>query len=272
MHEDGLPRVGVLLVCKNEVKALAQTAPQLSTLKLSHPNLYELFLDGNSTDGSMELLRSLGLRAQSEGPGGLRGALDQAADHLISAGCEYILFAQPDGNCDLSAIPMLVDTCTRGAYDLVVASRYLGHAVSYDDNLVSKIGNRLFSLVASLLTGQYFTDVMVGFRMVSVRALESSKVTAPANYLRVERLFGTSLSWDPLMSVRGAFMGWKILELPVSEPPRLGGRMKRSSLRWGGAYMTQILYEGVGTRWSRCRFRQSQNEGAKHRSSNSLRT
>ena len=219
----------------------------------SDARLYELYVDGNSNDGSQELLKSLGLRVQMEGPGGLRGALDQAADHLIAAGCDYILFAQPDGNCDLAAIRELVDTCLRGSYDLVIASRYLDDAVSYDDNFVSRVGNRVFTFTVCLLAGARLTDVMVGFRIVSVEALVASNVMAASNYFRVERIFRTSVSWDPLMSIRGALLDWKIAEIPVSEPPRIGGVMKRSSLRWGGAYMTQFLHEGVKLRASRVR-------------------
>lgn len=240
-------------MCKDEVEALRQTAPQLRQVLDADPRLYELFLDGNSEDGSVELLNSLNLRVQVEGPGGLRGALDQAATHLISAECDFILFAQPDGNCDLTAIPAIVDTCLNGSYDLVIASRYLKGAVSYDDNFVSRVGNRVFTLTTSLMTGHSFSDVMVGFRMVSVKALVASGIMNAANYDRVERIFGTSVGWDPLMSARAALSGWRIKEIPVSEPPRLGGEMKRSSLRWGGAYMSQILFETTAARLSRLR-------------------
>ena len=249
------PRIGVLLVCKNEVEALTETAPQMRRILDSDSRLYELYLDGNSEDGSLEILRSLGLRVQLEGPGGLRGALNQAANHLVDAGCEYILFAQPDGNCDLEAIPQLVETCLVDSCDLVVASRYLDDAVSHDDNPVSKLGNKVFTFTANLLTGRRFTDVMVGFRIVSVKSLVNSNIMAASNYSRVERIFSTSVSWDPLMSVRGGLLGWNIGEIPVSEPARLGGEMKRSSLRWGGAYMAQILYEGVKTHLDRFRNR-----------------
>ena len=58
-----------------------------------------------------------------------------------------------------------------------------------------------------------------------------------------ERLFGTVISWEPLMSVRAAKKKKKVAEVPVDEPARIGGLRKLQIFRWGAAYYFQFWYE-----------------------------
>jgi hypothetical protein len=62
-------------------------------------------------------------------------------------------------------------------------------------------------------------------------------------YSTPERLFGTIISWEPLMSVRAAKQKLKIAEIPVNEPARIGGERKLQIWRWGAAYYFQIWRE-----------------------------
>src|SRR6476659_4983235 len=57
---------------------------------------------------------------------------------------DVILSFSPDGNCPPAAIPLMLEQ-VRAGYDLVIGSRYLGDAVSEDDDLVTGFGNWLFT-------------------------------------------------------------------------------------------------------------------------------
>ena len=63
-----------------------------------------------------------------------------------------------------------------------------------------------------------------------------------AHYL-AEKLFGTKISWEPLLSVRAAKAKLKLTEIPGDEPPRIGGERKLQVLRWGAAYYFQFIRE-----------------------------
>ena len=52
--------------------------------------------------------------------------------------------------------------------------------------------------------------------------------------------------WEPLMSARAARYGYRIAEIPASEPPRIGGERSFNLLQWAAAYYLQFLIEFVG--------------------------
>ena len=62
-------------------------------------------------------------------------------------------------------------------------------------------------------------------------------------YSTPERLFKTRIGWEPILSVRAAKRKLKIAEIPGDEPSRIGGEAKLQVLRWGAAYLFQVIRE-----------------------------
>ena len=155
---------------------------------------------------------------------------------------DVVLTFSPDGNCPPDAIPILLDKIAEG-YDLVIASRYLGDAYSEDDDVVTAFGNWLFTRTINLLHGGRYTDSMVIYRAFRRSLIEELDLHREESYRLVERLFRTVISWEPLMSVRAAKRRLRIAEVPVCEPPRIGGDRKLQVLRWGAAYYFQFWHE-----------------------------
>ena len=60
-------------------------------------------------------------------------------------------------------------------------------------------------------------------------------------YKNPEKIFFTKISWEPLMSIRAARSKLKISEIPSIEPPRIGGERKLQIIRWGSAYLYQVV-------------------------------
>jgi len=58
-----------------------------------------------------------------------------------------------------------------------------------------------------------------------------------------ETVFFTKICWMPIMSIRAAKLKCKVSEIPGDEPARIGGTRKLQIIRWGSAYLTQILTE-----------------------------
>jgi glycosyltransferase involved in cell wall biosynthesis len=195
-------------------------------------------LDGGSTDGSVEYCRSQGYTVVIQKEKGLRSGYMEALPFVHG---DVIITFSPDGNSVVSCIPPLIAKMKEG-YDMVIVSRYLDGAVSEDDDAVTAFGNWLFTAVINLLHGGHYTDTMVMFRaykreLIAALDLDKAETYAP------EKLFGTRISWEPILSVRCAKRKLKVGEIPGDEPARVGGVRKLQVTRWGAAYMTQVFRE-----------------------------
>jgi glycosyltransferase involved in cell wall biosynthesis len=198
-----------------------------------------LISDGGSTDGTVEWAREQGYQVHVQKRKGIRFAYFEILDLLEG---DVILTFSPDGNCPVDAIPKLLEKMKEGA-DLVIGSRYAENAKSEDDDLITGFGNWLFTLTVNVLFRHPFTDSMVIFRAFKKQLIYDLDLHKEESYLLPERLFGTIISWEPLMSVRAAKRKLKIVDVPVGEPPRLGGERKLQIWRWGAAYYFQFWRE-----------------------------
>ncbi len=84
---------------------------------------------------------------------------------------------------------------------------------------------------------------MVIFRAFHRKLIYDLDLDKEESYALPEKLFGTIISWEPLMSVRAAKRRMRIAEVAVGEPPRIGGERKLQIFRWGAAYYFQFWRE-----------------------------
>ena len=126
---------------------------------------------------------------------------------------------------------------------MVIGSRYLPPAKSYDDDPITAFGNWLFTSTVNILFGSKYTDVMVLLRIFRTNLIDELKLNDEKPFRFVEKIYGTKISFEPLLSVRVAKYRKKVNEIPVDEPERIGGVRKLQILRWGAAYYTQFFLE-----------------------------
>jgi len=198
-----------------------------------------IVVDGGSTDGTIEWCRENGFEVYVQKRRGIRFAYLEVLP-LIQG--DLVLTLSPDGNCPPEAIPAILDKIREG-YDLVIGSRYLGNATSQDDDMTTAFGNWLFTNTINLLHGGKYTDAMVIYRAFLRSVIYELDLHKEESYELPEQLFGTIISWEPLMSVRAAKRKMKIAEVEVGEPARIGGTRKLQILRWGAAYYFQFWRE-----------------------------
>lgn len=203
-----------------------------------------LVLDGGSTDGTIDFARQQGYDVHVQTRPGIRQGYLEAMP--LVRGDVLVTFS-PDGNSVPELIGPLLDKMEQG-YDMVIVSRYLPPARSQDDDCVTALGNWLFTRTVNLLHGGRYTDIMVIYRAYRTALVRELGLDREGPYALPERLFGTRISWEPLLSVRAARRGLKVGEIAGDEPPRVGGQRKLQVLRWGAAYYWQILREIWGPR------------------------
>jgi glycosyltransferase involved in cell wall biosynthesis len=228
-------KVTLLALTLNEIDGVRAILPRIPRDLVSQL----LVVDGGSTDGTIEWVRENGYAIHVQTRPGIRFAYLEALP-LVEG--DVIVSLSPDGNCDPAVLPRLIEKM-RDGYDMVIGSRYLDGAVSEDDDLITAFGNWLFTRTVNLLYGARYSDVMVIYRAFRRSLIYELGLDRESSYTLPERLFGTIISWEPLMSVRAAKYGKRIGEVAAGEPPRIGGQRKLQVLRWGAAYYFQIWKE-----------------------------
>ncbi|MCH7935904.1 MAG: glycosyltransferase family 2 protein [Proteobacteria bacterium] len=201
-----------------------------------------ILCDGGSTDGTVEWAKAQGMTVHVQSrPGFRRGYIEVWP--MIEG--EVVLTFSPDGNSLPEKIPELLARIEDG-YDLVIASRYTGGARSEDDSLLTGFGNWLFTRTINVLFGGRYRDSLVIFRAYRKDMVDKLELADDGAFNFVETLFGIGhrkLSWEPLMSARAARYGYRVAEIPASEPPRIGGERRFNLLQWAAAYYLQFLIE-----------------------------
>lgn len=196
-----------------------------------------LVVDGGSTDGTLEYARAQGYTVHVQARRGIRHAYMEALP-LVKG--DVLITFSPDGN----SIPELILPLTRKmkeGYDMVIVSRYAQGARSQDDDLLTSFGNWFFTKTVNVLHGGRFTDCMVIYRAYRVALIHELELDQDKWYATPERLFRTTLSWEPLLSARAARRKLKLADIPGDEPPRIGGERKLQVWRWGAGYYFQFI-------------------------------
>ena len=228
-------KVTLLIPTLNEIDGMKNIMPKIK--KEWYDQL--LIVDGQSKDGTIEYCKQMGYPIVVQKEKGMRHAYMEALPHVTG---DVILTFSPDGN----SIPELIPECVKKmkeGYDMVIVSRYAEGAKSYDDDAVTGFGNKLFTTLINLLHGGRYTDAMVIYRAYKKSLISNLDLDKDSSYEKEEKLFGTRISWEPLLSIRAAKKKLKVIDIPGDEPAREGGERKLQVLRWGAAYMYEVWRE-----------------------------
>src|SRR5688500_18707647 len=117
----------------NEIEALRQVLPRIRREWADEI----IVVDGGSTDGTIEFCESLGHRVLRQTTRGYGAGM---LELIKIAKGDIIIEFMGDGNCKVETIPRLIAKVREG-YDLVIGSRYVIGAKSYDDTFVTRLGN-----------------------------------------------------------------------------------------------------------------------------------
>lgn len=228
-------KVALLIPTLNEIEGIKKIMPRIKREWFDEI----VFVDGHSTDGTIEYIRKQGYSLFLEKMPGMRHGLAEVSNLIKS---DVIVTFSPDGNCIPELIPELIEKMKIG-YDMVIASRYAKAAKSYDDTWLTSFGNWMFTTVINILYGGKYTDTMNIYRAYKKSMISELDLDKDFTYSLPERLFRTKISWEPILSVRAARRKLKIAEIPGDEPERIGGKAKLKVLRWGSAYLFQVLID-----------------------------
>jgi glycosyltransferase involved in cell wall biosynthesis len=218
-------KVSIVVFALNEIDGMKVIMPRIKR------EWYDqlIIVDGNSTDGTIEYAKEYGYDLFMQKEKGAAAAFRVAMERVTG---DILIFFSPDGNSIPEMIPPLIEKMKEG-YDMVIVSRYLDGAKSYDDDIVTAFGNRMFTRLISLLFGYKITDSLVMYRAFKRKIVEELDINTKY------------ASWGTQILTRLIKRNLKIGEIPGDEPPRIGGVRKMSPIKNGLQELYMIMREFI---------------------------
>ena len=188
-----------------------------------------IFVDGGSTDGTVEKAKELGFEVIHQKNQGEGNACRVGTDATES---DFIMFFSPDGNDVPDDIPKLIEKTNEG-HDIVHISRFGKNSVSEDANWLDRFGNNMFTFLVNTFFGGNYSDALNGFRIIRRKIWDGLKTDA--QYLNIEQQ----------TCIRLAKLKIPIFEINGKEPKRIGGERKMRPLTTGAQLSYQIIKEFI---------------------------
>ena len=212
-------------------------------------NLYEVILvDGNSTDGTVNLTRQLlpSVRIVRQTRTGKGNAL---ACGFLAARGDIIVMLDADGSTDPAEIPRYVDALLRGAH-FAKGSRFLEGGGSEDITGFRSRGNGWLVRLTNARFGTRYTDLCYGYNAFWRSCLSSLGFDTDT----ITDATGTSMQWgdgfeiETLINIRAARARLKVVEVPSFERTRLHGRSNLNAFADGRRVLRTIAAEALRRR------------------------
>lgn len=208
MHVVLEQRVIVVIPAKNEVHSIGSIVSEVLHL---HPGFDVLVIDDASTDRTGDVARRSGakvLRAPIRL--GYGGAVQTGFKYAHKHNYDLVILMDADGQHDAGYIGHLLEASRE--FDMVIGSRFRGEA-TYRIPFIRLMGMKVFSAIASVITGRRITDTSSGFQALgrsvfSLFALGSYPVDFP--------------DADTIIWV--ARHGYRVGEVAVKMHPRTAGK------------------------------------------------
>lgn len=178
-----------------------------------------LYIDGGSTDGSSEVAKSMGWRTiiQNKDNSGVLNAIKLGVKEALG---DFVIFFSPDNNCIPEKIEEVTKKINEG-WDFVKVSRYYGNAKSYDDNLITGFGNKLFNILIKIFYGFKTFDALGIYYGVNKELFKTLKINFKNTAINTE------------LMIKSKIFDIKCIEIEGDEPKRVGGESKRPIILHG---------------------------------------
>ena len=217
--------IAIIVLTLDEIDGVNVIMPQINK------NWAEeiVFVDGGSTDGTIEKAKELGFRVIHQQNKGEGNACRICANETKS---DFVMFFSPDGNDLPEDIPKLIEKTKQG-HDVVHISRFGKNSSSDDANWLERFGNNMFTFLVNTFFGSNYSDALNGFRVIKREIWD--ELNTDAQYLNIEQQ----------TCIRLAKRKIPIYEIESREPDRIGGERKMRPLTVGAQLSYQIIKEFI---------------------------
>jgi len=215
--------VSVVIPTLNEAGNIRET---VTTIHKEVTNPKEIIIvDGNSTDGTKEIVKDMKFcRLIIEPRRGYGLALRTGIKHAKG---DVVVMVDGDGTYEVGHINLLLDALIKNNAELCQATRMydLRKAMGF----TNFVANKIITFCFDFFYGQFLSDTQSGFRAISRSALE-----------KVE-LYEDDMSFATEMLVQFAKKDFKMVEVPSSYKSRKYGNPKMRRIKSGIEIFTTMV-------------------------------
>lgn len=216
-------KISLVIFAWNEIDGMKVIMPQIK--KEWYDEM--IIVDGGSTDGTIEYAKEHGYNIFVQKEKGSGAAFMESVEKATG---DIIIIFSPDGNSIPDRIPLLLEKMKED-YDMVIVSRYLDGAKSYDDDCITAFGNWMFTTLINILFGSDITDSLVMYRAFKRSIVKDLEINTKTS------------AWGTQLLTRAIRRKLKIGEISGNEPPRIGGVRKMRPLKNGAIELFRIAKE-----------------------------
>jgi glycosyltransferase involved in cell wall biosynthesis len=228
--------VSVVIPTLNEAGNILEAVTTIEK-ELAYPKEI-IVVDGNSTDGTKEIVKDTNCRLIIEPRRGYGIALRTGMKHAKG---DVVVMVDGDGTYEVRHINLLLDTLIKNDAEMCLATRM------FDPNkamgLMNFVANKIMTFCFDMLFMQFLSDTQSGFRAISHSAIE-----------KVE-LHEEDMAFATEMLVKFAKKGFKMVEVPSVYRSRKYGKTKLRKIKSGVEIFT-TMFRGFMERkylWKRLR-------------------
>lgn len=215
-------RVTVIIPTLNESKGIFLTLHEFMN-KL--PNAEFLVVDGQSTDGTIEVVQAM-RNVKLEILAGGKGVAIKRAIECLNSGThpDYVVFTDGDYTYPADAVPTMIEKLQEdGRIGMVIGNRFHGRNIRECLLDMYYFGNLVLRGLHIVVNKVKHNDPLSGLRVVRWEAIKNWYPKSKGFDIEIE------------MNIYIRNKGWRIVEYPIEYRPRVGKKKLRF---WHGA---QIL-------------------------------
>jgi len=193
----------VLLPAFNEADKISETIQNIPRKILGVKKVEVLVIDDGSIDDTVILSHEAGAdKVISLGKNmGVASAFMTGVRNAISMNADILITIDADGQFPPEQIKKFIPPILNQQLDVVSGARFTGK-IPKDYPKIKLLGNKVFSKLVSLITGQKFLDTQTGFRAYSREALRNISIVSDYNFAQ-----------EVMIDLK--FKGYRIGEIPV---------------------------------------------------------
>ncbi|MGB5250625.1 MAG: glycosyltransferase family 2 protein [Gammaproteobacteria bacterium] len=237
LHTSDAPAISVVIPVFNEAANVEALSHEINSVLSTRGPFEVLFVDDGSEDQTWEILQTLTQQAPSLRPVRHTSRCGQSAalrTGVDAAKHELIVTLDGDGQNDPRDIPKLLDVIDADRHALA-SLLIIGHRVKRQDSSAKRLASRVANAVRSRVLGDATPDTGCGL-----------KVFSRNTFLRLP-YFDHMHRFLPALIRRA---GGRVISVPISHRPRLGGQSKYGIFDRLGAGIVDLL--GVAWLIRRC--------------------